>query len=161
MKLNSNFLERNGRDSLGVSKPYRTVIPLPPTNVEEGVSLPQKGWRSTTRAVKQEPSLIEYIDNPTEQTQLEAIRKDEYVIKYIENPSIKVQLEAVKQNGFAIEYIKNPSIEVQLEAIKERVTSIEYIDNPADEVLIIVINCFFKSLDITSKKCIELLKNNI
>ena len=47
------------------------------------------------------------------------VRKDGITIKYINNPSEEVQLEAVKENGYAIEQIHNPSDKVLQEAIKQ------------------------------------------
>ena len=40
------------------------------------------------------------------------IKNNGYVIKYIENPTEEMQLEAVKKDGYYIQYIKNPSIKV-------------------------------------------------
>ena len=41
------------------------------------------------------------------------IEESGFAIQFIQNPSEEVQLEAVKQTGFAIKCIKNPSEEVQ------------------------------------------------
>ena len=52
---------------------------------------------------------IQYIDNLSEEIQIEAVRRDGLVIQYINNPSEKVQLEAVRMSGAAIKYIDRPS----------------------------------------------------
>lgn len=77
---------------------------------------------------------IRFINNPTEEMQLEAVRKYGCIIKYIENPSEEVQLEAVKENGEAIKYINNPSEDLQLEAVKENGFNLLYINNPSEKV---------------------------
>ena len=51
-----------------------------------------------------------------ENVQIEAIKQDGSLIQYIEQPSKEVQLAAVKQDGWVIEYIKRPSKEVLNEA---------------------------------------------
>jgi len=66
---------------------------------------------------------IKFIQNPSENVQLEAVKKYGYAIKYIIEkgivPSEDVQLTAVKQDGNAIQYIKKPSENVQMESIKQ------------------------------------------
>ena len=49
---------------------------------------------------------------------LNAVKQDGYCIQYINNPSEEIQLEAVKQNTRSIKLINNPSKEVQKLAIE-------------------------------------------
>ena len=67
--------------------------------------------------------------------EFELVKKDGFLIEFIQNPSEEVQLEAVKENGGAIQLIQNPSEEVQLEAVKENRGVIRYIKNPHPSVL--------------------------
>ena len=71
----------------------------------------------------------------TEEEQIEAVKQDGTIIRYINNPSKELQLEAVKANGNAIEYMNNPSEEVQLEAVKQDGYTITDINNPTDKVI--------------------------
>ncbi|AOY74695.1 HNH endonuclease [Clostridium formicaceticum] len=61
---------------------------------------------------------IKFIQNPSEEIQLEAIKNNWEAIQYIRKPSEEVQLKAVRKNWQAIKYIKNSSIELQLAALK-------------------------------------------
>jgi len=80
------------------------------------------------------PSMIYYIDNPSEEVQLKAVKKEGYTIKFIKNPSEAVQLEAVKEDEGAIEHIKNPSEAIQLEATKRNGSILMYLKNPSEAV---------------------------
>jgi hypothetical protein len=77
---------------------------------------------------------IKYIENPSEEFQLEAVNQSVWAIQYIKNPSEQVQLEAVKQNSYTVQYIKNPSEQVQLEAVKQNSDLILHIENPTEKV---------------------------
>ena len=62
-------------------------------------------------AVKQDGTVIEYIDNPSPEVQMAAVNQDGWAMRYIDNPSPEVQLAAVKQDGWAIWRIDNPTPE--------------------------------------------------
>jgi hypothetical protein len=76
---------------------------------------------------------IMFIDNPSEEVQLNAVTTTPFTIKYIQNPSEQVQLAAVKQNGLTIADIDNPSEEVQQAAIKQNPNSIKFINITNDK----------------------------
>ena len=57
--------------------------------------------------------LIKFIDNPSEELQLEVVKKNGYSIKFIENPSERVQLAAVEKDPYSIQYIQNPTEKVK------------------------------------------------
>jgi hypothetical protein len=80
-------------------------------------------------------SNIMFIDNPSEEVQLNAVKTPQhaYVIKYIDNPTEKVQMYVVKKDGTLIKYIDNPSYEVQNVAIKQNPTSIKYINQSEED----------------------------
>ncbi len=59
----------------------------------------------------------EYLNEATEEVQLEEVSKNEMVIKYIENPSEKVQLAALDKWYRSVRYIRNPTEQVQELAI--------------------------------------------
>ena len=77
---------------------------------------------------------IKYISNPSEQVKLQAVKSDGFVIQYISNSSEQVKLQAVKSNGSAIQYISNPSEQVKLQAVKSNDYAIQYISNPSEQV---------------------------
>ena len=85
---------------------------------------------------------IMFVDNPSEEMQLEAVKQNWYAIVYIKNPSEAVQLEAVKKHGSVIQYIKNPSEAVQLIAVKKNGHGIKYITNPSEAVQLIAVGQF-------------------
>jgi hypothetical protein len=97
------------------------------------------------KSLKNNPSKLKNIENPSEEIQLEAVRQDGFAIKYLKgkNPSEKVQMEAVKQEPRAIGHIKNPSEGIQMEALKKDRFSMNFITNPSEKVQIE----FFKSPD--------------
>lgn len=80
----------------------------------------KKIHRSVINILKEYGHLIEFIEEPTYEMQLEAVKQRGTSIEYIKNPSFKVQLEAVKQNGYAIEYIEKAKI-VQITVIDEQI----------------------------------------
>jgi hypothetical protein len=79
--------------------------------------------------------LIQFIDNPSEEMkQVAMVQEDPSSIQYIENPSERVQLAAVKKLGNSIRFIENPSEEVQLAAVKKNPRVIRHIKNPTQKV---------------------------
>lgn len=49
---------------------------------------------------------------------MEAIKENNYNIYYIENPSEEVQLESVRRDAYSLRLIKNPTDKVRIEAVK-------------------------------------------
>lgn len=88
------------------------------------------------RIVQYVPLYIRYINDPSEEIQLEAIKSDYRSFRYIENPSEKAKIAAVTKNYKYIRYIKDPSKDVQLAAIKQNYIAISYIRKPRKEVKI-------------------------
>ena len=84
-------------------------------------------------AIKRIPSLIKYLDSPTDEMIEIALNKNGENIKYIKNE--KLQLQAIKNNVRLLKHIKNPSVELQLDAINADKEAIDYIDNPSDEAI--------------------------
>lgn len=90
-------------------------------------------------SVKLSGTQIKYIDNPSEELQLEAIKNNVRNLQYIDNPTKKVQLEAVKRNPLYIQYINNPSEKILLKALEELesigdvVYLLKYIENDLKE----------------------------
>ena len=91
-------------------------------------------------AVKQDPTSIRFIKNPSEEVQLAAVNKNGLAIQYIKNPSEELQLAAVKQNGYAIQYIANPSEAVKLAAVNQNGYAIKDIDNPTEQVQLVAVS---------------------
>lgn len=85
-------------------------------------------------------SIIEDIDNPSEELQLAAIQIHGTNIVYIKNPTEKVKLTAVKRDGNSIKYIENPNEELQVIAIQQDPELIQYIENPTENVQTYIIN---------------------
>jgi hypothetical protein len=68
--------------------------------------------------VKRKPSIIQYVNNPSEEVQLEGVKHTGYNIEYLYNPAEVVQIAAVKNSAIALSHIQNPSEEVQLAAVR-------------------------------------------
>ena len=54
----------------------------------------------------------------TEKNLLKILKIDGNAIQFIKNPTPETQLEAVKQDGWFIRYIKKPTVGIRLEAVK-------------------------------------------
>lgn len=84
-----------------------------------------------TVAIVQDASLIEYISDAKikipESIQLLAIKNDPMLIRFIENPSQYVQLLAVSANGMALKYIKVVSEPVMMVAVQQNGNALQYI----------------------------------
>ena len=58
--------------------------------------------------------LVRFIDNPSEEMKQAAmVQEDPSSIQYIENPSEIVQLAAVEEDPYSIQYIQNPTEKVK------------------------------------------------
>jgi hypothetical protein len=68
--------------------------------------------------VKRKPSIIQYVNNPSEEVQLEGVKHTGYNIEYLYNPAEVAQIAAVKNSAIALSHIQNPSEEVQLAAVR-------------------------------------------
>lgn len=66
----------------------------------------------------------------TNEKYMNMIRNNPYVIDRIENPSEEMQLLAVQMNGLALQYIKHPSEAVQKAAVANTARAIQFIDHP-------------------------------
>ena len=82
--------------------------------------------------------LNKFINDVTEEEQIEAVQKNGYDIRYISNPSEKVQLIAIQQEGAIIKHIENPSEKVQLAAVDNNLFAIMNIKNPTFKVINLV-----------------------
>lgn len=92
-------------------------------------------WRRTKKIVQKDGTYIRYINNPSEDLQLEAVKQNGYALEYINNPSERVQIEAIKQYPFNIEYIHNPSEKLQLLTVTQNPLAIIYIKDPTEKVI--------------------------
>jgi hypothetical protein len=112
-------------------------------------------------ATKENAYIVKYMENPSEELQLDLARRFPQVIGYLKNPSEKVkmqavsediqlvedypelyenaneelQLEIVKIDPLFISYLKNPTEKVQMIAVKKDIDSFENIRNPAKSVI--------------------------
>jgi hypothetical protein len=64
------------------------------------------------------PSLIQYIENQTEDLKSFVLKKDISLIKYIKNPPKDAEIAAVTKDVRNFKYINNPSEDVQIAATK-------------------------------------------
>jgi hypothetical protein len=78
-------------------------------------------------AVKINPSMIEYVKNPTEEMQLAAVKKEGTAIQFIYNPSRSVQMAAVASNEYSIQYIDDPSLDVMQASVQYNPRSFRFI----------------------------------
>lgn len=72
----------------------------------------------------------------TNEKYMNMIRNNPYVIDRIENPSEEMQLLAVQMNGLALQYIKHPSEAVQKAAVANTARAIQFIDHPSEDMLL-------------------------
>lgn len=89
--------------------------------------------------VKRKPSIIQYVNNPSEEVQLEGVKHTGYNIEYLYNPTEVVQIAAVKNSAIALSHIQNPSEEVQLAAVRSHSMSLANLFakgiDPSEDVL--------------------------
>lgn len=83
--------------------------------------------------------LIERIDNPTEAAKLAAVRSDSGIISQIDDPSEDVQLVAVRDDPELIDHIQNPDESVQKEAVSLKPDTIRYITDPSEDVQLVAV----------------------
>lgn len=81
------------------------------------------------------PWKIKYIENPSEQVQIQAVKSDGKSIYCIDKPSLAVQVAAVRERGTALQMMDDPPDEVIFEALKNTGWALEFIDNPTVEML--------------------------
>lgn len=86
------------------------------------------------------------------------IRNNPYVIERLENPTEEMQLVAVETNGLALQYIKNPSAAVQKAALQNTPRAIQYIENPSEDMLLQVVNAGWNNLDYIKNPSPELIE---
>ena len=115
--------------------------------------------------IKRIPTIIQNIENPTDEMKLLAISKNGLVLKYIKNPTKEMQKLAIENNVRAIQYIENPSEKVQLEAIKISYESLRYLKSPSLNCQIMAIKNNESAIqfikDLNETKISEFLKVNI
>ena len=68
------------------------------------------------KMINYEPSLIQFIKDPSEKLQLAAVTECPYAIEFIEDPSEKVQLVVITKKPYILHWIKNPFEKVKLVA---------------------------------------------
>ena len=86
------------------------------------------------KKVKKNPNYIKFINNPSEELQIQAVKEIGYTIKYISDPSLEIQRKAIIQNPYAIEYFEEPCEEIQLLAINIAPKCYKCIKNPTEKV---------------------------
>lgn len=79
--------------------------------------------------VKKDPSMLEKIQEQTEEICLAAVKQDGLAIQYVKDQSLNVCLAAVKQNGLASYYVKDQSLNMCLAAVKQNGYAIQYVKN--------------------------------
>lgn len=82
-----------------------------------------------------DPLYIKYIENPTEEEQIEAVKRNGMVIRFINNQSYNVKREAILNNPLCIEYIEDLPEELGILAVKLLWNSIKYIKNLTDNIM--------------------------
>ena len=115
------------------------------------------------KQVKENPMLLENIDNPSDEVIKAALKKNGVVIKfikdqsyemrsnplsieYMENLEEELQVLAVKLLWNSIKLIKNPSNKVQEEAVKTKGWAIQYIEEPSEELCFIAVENDYDSI---------------
>lgn len=113
------------------------------------------------KQVKENPMLLENIDNPSRDIIIAAIKKNGIAIKFIENQDFEMRRIAIESNPLSIEYmdnleeelqvlavkllwnsiklIKNPSYKVKKEAVSTKGWAIQYVENPEEELCLLAV----------------------
>ena len=84
--------------------------------------------------IKRNPTIIETIDNPTDEMKLLAIGKNGLLLRDIKNPTREMEELAIENNPRAIQYVKETSEELQVLAVRKNYDSIKYIKEPCERV---------------------------
>lgn len=66
----------------------------------------------------------------------EALKRNPSLIRFVENPTDEMKFTAVSNNGRAIQFIENASDELKMLAIKRHRKAIDFIENPTPEMMI-------------------------
>ena len=85
--------------------------------------------------IEDDASLLQYINNPSDNLQQIALKKDGCAIQYVSKPSDNFLKESLKGCPSALLYVNNPSEETIKLAINTNPQAIEYVDNPSDELM--------------------------
>ena len=85
--------------------------------------------------VRQDPSFVQTIQNPSERVQYAVIENNIENIRFIENPSEQLQMNIIRKDPDNIRFIENPSEQLQLAAIEEDINSVVFIKKPCYKVL--------------------------
>lgn len=76
---------------------------------EEIVNLSKPSMKIQKAAIKLDPNLIRFINDPTDEIIEFAVNCDGCIIQYFKNPSKTLRRMAIEQNPFSIRYIKDLS----------------------------------------------------
>ena len=58
---------------------------------------------------------------------LRKIKENGSLLKFIENPTVEMCLEAVKQNGYALQYVESPTREMCLDTVKGNIYALQFV----------------------------------
>ena len=87
------------------------------------------------KQVKENPMLLEKIENPSDDIIMAAVKKNGNVIKFIKNQSFEMRKIAIESNPLSVQYMDDLEEELQVLAVKLLWNSLKYIKNPSYKVL--------------------------
>ena len=67
------------------------------------------------------PELLKFIDNPSEELQLDVINENPRYIRYIKNSTEKIQLMVAEKDPLSILGVNNPTEKVQLTMVENNI----------------------------------------
>lgn len=85
--------------------------------------------------VTQQPDLLRFVTNQTQQMCLAAVSKAGYTLTDVQKPfrTPEVELAAVRSHGCALQHIKNPTDEMYLAAVTQTGYALEWVPKDAQE----------------------------
>src|SRR3989304_1107990 len=89
--------------------------------------------------IRQKPTLIKIIDNPSIELCILAVSLNPQVLQYIEDQTDEICLFAVKQYGNAFQYVKNQTDEICLFAVKQNGNALNFVKNQTDEICLVAV----------------------
>lgn len=130
-----------------------------------GIDLVEKEERAFEKLYLQQVKAfgedIKYIDNPTEEMQIEAVTQNALNIKYINNPTEKVQFLSIEEDINNISLIQNPKESVQIFVVSKNTDLFFKINNPSDNVVRMTIAKDWKLIFDIANMNSDLIKDDI
>lgn len=116
------------------------------------------------KAMEIDYKLLKFMKNHLNIVDMKTFLNNPNIIEYIKEPSNEMCLLAIKHSPFLIKYIKNPNLEMCIMAMKKSVYSLKYIDNIDPLILMELVKINPQAIEHivcqTKEMCIEAIKKS-